>query len=262
MVADVRKFTDFAAHFSNHRNSSVSGCIHYLFITITRPSLGQIGVQQMSSDDDLPSIKQARKERKEYIASLKESGNDEQANLIAQCRKGNRCYQDGCPVCHRRYEINLSRTPGSVVKTIARGNCGNSLIVLGISIDAIRVIGHRRPINEKKLRALKASIVKIGLQTPITVRFSKNRKSAVLVAGLHRLIAMKELGAGWIPCFEKYEEVDGYLWERSEHIYRAELRVLERAEAINEMRQAILQQGGQVAPPGGRQPKDIGIKRA
>jgi predicted transcriptional regulator len=72
---------------------------------------------------------------------------------------------------------------------------------------------------------------------------------------------MKELGAGWIPCFEKYEEVDGYLWERSENIYRAELRVLERAEAINEMRQAILQQGGQVAPPGGRQPKDIGIKK-
>jgi hypothetical protein len=200
----------------------------------------------MSSDDDLPSLEQALKERKEYIASLRESGNDEQANLIAQCRKGNRCYQDGCPVCHRRYEINLSRTPGSVVKTIARGNCGNSLIVLGIRIDAIRVIGHRRPINEKKLRALKASIVQIGLRTPITVRFSKNRKSAVLVAGLHRLIAMKELGAGWIPCFEKYEEIDGYLWERSETIYRAELRVLERAEAINEMRQAILQQGGKL----------------
>jgi hypothetical protein len=56
--------------------------------------------------------------------------------------------------------------------------------------------------------------------------------------------------------------IDSYLWQRAENVYRAEPRVLERAEYIDEMRQAILQEGGQVAPPGGRQPRDAGIKKA
>jgi hypothetical protein len=74
---------------------------------------------------------------------------------------------------------------------------------------------------------------------------------------------MKQLGAAASPCFHHYEgEIDSYLWQRAENVYRAESRVLERAEYIDEMRQAILEKGGQVAPAGGRQPKNSGINKA
>jgi len=115
----------------------------------------------------------------------------------------------------------------------------NTCFILGLDVDAIQ-INPRRHLDEKKLRQLKASIAQIGLQTPITVRLKG--KKAVLVAGLHRLVAMKELGERSIPCFEhNREENESYLWQRSENLYRAELRVLERAEAIDEMRQLIQQ---------------------
>jgi ParB/RepB/Spo0J family partition protein len=128
-------------------------------------------------------------------------------------------------------------------------------------VDAIKVVGPRRPIDEKKLAALKASIKEIGLQTPITVQVHKQK--FVLVTGWYRLTAMKQLGAAAIPCFHHYEgEIDSYLWQRAENVYRAESRVLERAEYIDEMRQAILEKGGQVAPAGGRQPKNSGINKA
>jgi ParB/RepB/Spo0J family partition protein len=135
-------------------------------------------------------------------------------------------------------------------------------VLYELSVDAIKVIGPRRPIDEKKLAALKASIKLIGLQTPITVRTQKSK--FVLVTGWYRLTAVKQLGKATISCFRSQidDEMDLYLWQRAENVYRAEPRVLERAEYIDEMRQAILQQGGQLAPPGGHQPKNAGIKRA
>jgi hypothetical protein len=96
---------------------------------------------------------------------------------------------------------------------------------------------------------------------PITVRIQK--KKVELVTGRYRLEAMRQLGNEYIACFEHYcEEIESYLWRRMENVYRAESRVLERAERINEMRLAILQKGGQVAPPGGCQPNSTGIKMA
>ena len=153
-----------------------------------------------------------------------------------------------------------AKFPSSVIHTIT-GSSNLRFVVLGIDVNAIKVKGPRRLIDEKKLRALKASIAQIGLQTPITIRF-RNKKPE-LVTGFYRLVAMKQLGAGSIPCYEHYhEESETYLWQRAENVYRAEPRVLDRAEYIDEMRQAILQEGGQVAPPGGRQPKNAGIKKA
>jgi hypothetical protein len=135
-------------------------------------------------------------------------------------------------------------------------------VLYELSVDAIKVIGPRRPIDEKKLAALKASIKLIGQQTPITVRMQKNK--FVLVTGWYRLTAVKQLGKATISCFcsQIDDEMHLYLSQRAENVYRAEPRVLERAEYIDEMRQAILQEGGQVAPPGGRQPRDAGIKKA
>jgi ParB-like chromosome segregation protein Spo0J len=215
-----------------------------------------------ASPDKLSS-KEAVKLRKRRIAWLRKHGKQERANLLAQCRRGNRCYLNDCPVCERRHVVIRHRLPKSVVREVARGTFGVRFCVITVKVDAIRIAGPRRPVNERKLRELKASILQIGLQTPITVRLSKNQQKAVLVAGLHRLIAMKQLGARYIPCFEHFhEESESYAWQRAENVYRAEPRVLDRAEYIDEMRQAILQEGGQVAPPGGRQPRDAGIKKA
>lgn len=213
--------------------------------------------------DNLPSFEDVVKQRKEHIAWLRENGEKERASRLAQCKKGNRCYLDDCPVCERRIEIVRSRLPNSVLHSVTGCLYDKAFFVLALSVDAIQIAGPRRRINEKKLAELKASIAKIGLQTPITVRLRKNGKKAVLVAGLHRLVAMKQLGKRSIACYEHcHEDSESFLWQRSENLCRAELRVLERAEAIDEMRQAIQQQGGQVAPPGGRQPKDLGIKKA
>jgi hypothetical protein len=213
-----------------------------------------------SAEDEIPSFEEARKERKEYIASLRKEGDREQADRIAQCTKGNRCLEIDCPVCDRRRQIAISRYPQLAIHD-REVLCGFYLMEL--SVDAIKVVGPHRPIEVKKLLSLKASIKQIGLQTPITVRQHKNK--FVLVAGWYRLAAMKELGAATIPCFchnPYYEEMTSYLWQRSENVFRAELCALDRAELINEMRQYILQQGEQVAPPGGRQPNNAGIKKA
>jgi phage gp16-like protein len=215
----------------------------------------------LSYYDAIPTFEEAVKRREKHIAKLKKQGDHDRAARIAECRKGNRCYLDDCPVCDRRYRIALSRLPKSDIFDLDAGGGSLWFSIIEVAVDAIKIVGPRRPIDEKKLAALKASIKEIGLQTPITVQEKKGK--IVLVVGWYRLVAMKELGERTIPCFHYHEdEIDIYLWRRAENVYRAELRVLERAEQINEMRQAILQQGGQVAPPGGSQPNNAGIKKA
>jgi ParB-like chromosome segregation protein Spo0J len=208
------------------------------------------------ADANIPTFAEAVRERDERIAELKKEGDRDLADRLAQCHKGKRCNEEDCPVCERRHKVVKSRFPSLIRDRPLR------FIVYELRVDAIKIIGPRRPINEKKLRELKASIHLIDLQTPITVRFRK--KEVILVAGLHRVMAMKQLGRKWISCFEHYnKQSESFFWQRSENLYRAEPRVLERAEYIDEMRQqAILLEGGQVAPPGGRQPKNAGIKRA
>jgi hypothetical protein len=207
-------------------------------------------------DQEVPSLADAKKERVDLIAKLRQDGKRRRADRLAQCRKGSRCNLEECPVCERLHQRTRNRIEEKMIRVRPL-----RFVVHGIKVDAIKIVGPHRPLNEEALRKLKASIALIGLQTPITVRFRK--KKVELVTGRHRLEAMKQLGMGWISCFEQYnEESESYLWQRSENVYRAEPPVLERAEYINELRQAILQQGGQVAPPGGHQPKNAGIKKA
>ena len=65
--------------------------------------------------DDITSFKEAVKERKEHIAELRKEGNSERADLLAKCRKGNRCYLNDCPVCNRRRRVEQSKLPDSVI---------------------------------------------------------------------------------------------------------------------------------------------------
>ena len=101
----------------------------------------------------------------------------------------------------------------------------------------------------------------IGLRTPITVR--EEKKKSVLVCGLYRLEAAKRLKWETIPCFIfPGNERETRPLQISENIYRAELTAMERAEYINELRALMRNKVGQAAPPGGKQPKDIGINKA
>jgi hypothetical protein len=72
----------------------------------------------------------------------------------------------------------------------------------------IKITGRRRALNPDKLKELAASISTLGLQSPITVRlvkrdlgWGKTKTELVLVSGLHRLEAMKQLGQTTIPSF-------------------------------------------------------------
>jgi ParB-like nuclease domain len=214
-----------------------------------------------ADDDEIPSFAEALEERKKDIAQYRKDGDHKSADELAKCRKGNRCLSVACPVCYRRRQLAFSRYPELAIYDSTENDLFR-FVLYELSVDAIKVIGPRRPIDEKKLAALKASIKLIGLQTPITVRRQKSK--FVLVTGWYRLTAVKQLGKATISCYcsQIDDEMDLYLWQRAENVIRAELRELDKAELINEMRKAILQQGGQVAPPGGHQPKNAGIKRA
>jgi ParB-like chromosome segregation protein Spo0J len=85
---------------------------------------------------------------------------------------------------------------------------------------------------------LQASIEKIGLRTPITVRMmdADAISEPMLVSGLHRLEAAKAIGWQQIECFVVDHESDdeARMWEIAENLHRSELVPLERDEHIAE----------------------------
>jgi len=100
-------------------------------------------------------------------------------------------------------------------------------------IDRIDVGPGRRPLNNAAVASLAESIAAIGLQSPITVKFSGGRFT--LITGAHRLAACKLLEWERIPAFfSEMSERDARLWEISENLHRAELTAGERADQIAE----------------------------
>lgn len=105
----------------------------------------------------------------------------------------------------------------------------------------IHVLPGRRALNESTVIRLMESIERIGLQSPPSVRIVdemvidgvKEGSVPVLVAGRHRLEAMRRLGHMWITCVVlNISDVDAELTEISENLHRAELTVLQRDEQI------------------------------
>lgn len=107
-----------------------------------------------------------------------------------------------------------------------------------LDVDVIQVGPRARPVDRKAVDALAASIEKIGLRTPITVRMmdADAVSEPMLVSGLHRLEACKALGLAQIECFVVDHEDDdrARMWEIAENLYRCELNSLERSEHIAE----------------------------
>ena len=210
---------------------------------------------------DIPTFEKVLEQRKSHIAWLKEgdAGQQRVADLLSKCRKNARCYLLQCPVCERR-KLMAQRIPADADK----GFLGTSYPIRSVYIERIRVPGKRRPLEENKLRRLAASIDKSGLQTPISV--VEKGKQLILVCGWYRLEAVKRLGWASIPCIVlPNDDVPVRLWQIDENLCRAELTVLQSAEATVQKRDLIRQmprEDGQVAPPGGNQPNDIGINKS
>jgi hypothetical protein len=141
-------------------------------------------------------------------------------------------------------------------------------------VDRIQVGRRTRALNTERLEALVQSISTIGLRSPITVRIVpkmivdgvEEEDAPVLVAGLHRLEAVKKLGRKSVDCFvEPGSELDAQLWEIDENLCRSELTELERAEhlqnrkAIYEQMYPEVRQGGLPGAPGGGKAKTANL---
>jgi hypothetical protein len=106
--------------------------------------------------------------------------------------------------------------------------------------------------NLAKVAALKSSISELGLRTPITV--SAVRDGADwrfrLVAGAHRLEALRQLGEDMADCLVMDGDADdAALWEIDENFARAELTDAQRAEH-HVRREEILKRRGIVSDGG------------
>lgn len=141
-------------------------------------------------------------------------------------------------------------------------------------IAEIRIVARRRPVAAGKLADLEKSISEIGLCTPLTVRVvdevvdpedgTVTDGVVYLVAGAHRLAAVKALGWETVPCFVlPGDERDAQLWEIAENLHRADLTVAERAEHIAEWVRLVSDaKPGQVAQVSGGRGKEGGVSAA
>jgi ParB-like chromosome segregation protein Spo0J len=138
-------------------------------------------------------------------------------------------------------------------------------MIASVPVAKIRVGERSRALCDDALASLVESIKSIGLQTPISVQIdrSSHDERYLLVAGRHRLEACRRLGVAHIDArIVDLDEVQRKLWEIAENLHRAELTVTERSEHIAEWIRLMDQKVAQLEPPGGKQPKERGIRKA
>ena len=107
-----------------------------------------------------------------------------------------------------------------------------------INIDDIKVRARLRSLNPAKVEEQIESIARQGFTDPIEVRIATkwgntDEKEIILVAGRHRLEAMKKRGAKTIPSFVLPDDQrKAEMREISENLHHAPLTPLEEAEHI------------------------------
>ena len=96
----------------------------------------------------------------------------------------------------------------------------------------------RDRLDEGAVTRLMESIQRIGLQTPISVRWTPEDVTdyaADLIAGRHRLEAYKRLGQQFVTvAVHDGDDDDARRWEISENLHRADLTALERDNHVAE----------------------------
>jgi ParB-like chromosome segregation protein Spo0J len=117
-----------------------------------------------------------------------------------------------------------------------------------VPLDEIDIPESARPYNATEVVALKGSIATLGLQVPLSVIEREDR--FVLIAGRHRLEALRLLNAEKAPCrVVDMSDVEARMWTLSENLHRAELTVSQRADQIAEwIRLTEARQVAQLAP--------------
>ena len=102
-----------------------------------------------------------------------------------------------------------------------------------VPLDQIDFPANARPTHADKVSELVSSIRLLGLQSAPTVVDRNGRY--VLVAGRHRVEAMRVIGKDPIPVrIADFDDIEAQLWRISENLHRNELGALERAEQIAE----------------------------
>jgi ParB family transcriptional regulator, chromosome partitioning protein len=102
-----------------------------------------------------------------------------------------------------------------------------------VPIAQIDFPANARPAHADKVGELVRSIQLIGLQSMPTVVERNGRY--VLVAGRHRVEAMRVIGKDPIPVrIADFDDIEARLWAISENLHRNELSALERAEQVAE----------------------------
>lgn len=112
-----------------------------------------------------------------------------------------------------------------------------------LKIKEITINDRMRKPSDKKVDDIAASIKEVGLINPITVT-----ESGVLIAGYHRLLALKKLGKTIVQVNKMdLSDLDQELAEIDENLTRNELTVLQQSEHLKR-RQDILRLKGERAP--------------
>lgn len=97
-----------------------------------------------------------------------------------------------------------------------------------ISPDEVKVKSGRRSLNEEKVKSLAQSIEEIGLLNPITIDLEYN-----LIAGAHRLEAVKRLGRDTIECNQvDLKGLQAELAEIDENLVRHNLNHIDEANQL------------------------------
>ncbi|NJL50560.1 MAG: ParB N-terminal domain-containing protein [Blastochloris sp.] len=131
------------------------------------------------------------------------------------------------------------RIPEQIAAEVAQARQELSKIVpVELTFVESVIVGERlRQIDPAVVDTLAQSIAEIGLQVPITVRLEEcpDGQRVHLVAGAHRLAAVRRLGWEQVPAaFTEADATDVRRWEIAENLHRAELTALERAEHVRE----------------------------
>jgi hypothetical protein len=116
-----------------------------------------------------------------------------------------------------------------------------------VPLDKIEVRADQRPIDQKTVDSLAASMDKQGFNGHIVLSDRLGSERRVLICGRHRLESARQLGWGSIPAHivEFKTETEERLCVISENLARAELSRLDRARQITEWRRIT---GTTIAP--------------
>lgn len=110
-----------------------------------------------------------------------------------------------------------------------------------------------RAVNKASVSTLAASMDRIGLRSPITVRPVPRVVNGAsgfgyeIVAGRHRFEAARKLGWEEIEASIIEDPATARLWEIAENLHRSDLTPVERAEHIEEWRKLTGENIGRVA---------------